>query len=191
MKKNGFTLVELLAVIIIIGITITLVIVKVDNNLKNVAKFGDQQTINSIESAALSYYNIYSYETSKIKTIGVDTITLQDLVEKGFIKVQTIKNYSTTDVVLVANVNGAIKTKYTKTIKPVIFLNGTDEISVYQNETYSELGAKVAIPNTGILDLDNSNISSNVDTTTIGKYEITYSYTNAESVKRIVNVISK
>ena len=35
MKKNGFTLVELLATIVILCITITIVIVQVDKNIKD------------------------------------------------------------------------------------------------------------------------------------------------------------
>ena len=55
MKKNGFTLVELLAVIAILCITITIVIVQVDKNLKDATDLGNKMQIESIESAALLY----------------------------------------------------------------------------------------------------------------------------------------
>ena len=35
MKKNAFTLIELLSVIIILGLTVTLVVVRVEKNIKD------------------------------------------------------------------------------------------------------------------------------------------------------------
>ena len=88
-----------------------------------------------------------------------------------------------------ANINGITKAKYTKTTKNTIFINGPSQISIIINAQYNELGAYVAIPNTGVVQLTGSNITSNVETGTLGDYEITYTYSGADTIKRIVSVI--
>ena len=52
------------------------------------------------------------------------------------------------------------------------------------------MGAYVAIPGTGIIELNSSNISSTVDNTIVGEYKVTYSYSNTESAERLVSVIN-
>ena len=75
-------------------------------------------------------------------------------------------------------------------VKNVIFLIGPSSMSLYVNDTYKEMGAYVAIPSTGLVKLSDSNISSNLNTSATGSYEVTYSYDNADSVKRIVEIIN-
>lgn len=53
------------------------------------------------------------------------------------------------------------------------------------------MGAFVAIPNIGIIELESTNITSNINTTTIGEYKVTYSYTDAVSQERKVSVITE
>ena len=89
----------------------------------------------------------------------------------------------------IADINGILKTDYIGTSKSVIFLNGPSDISIYKGDNYTEMGAYVAIPETGIVELTSSNISSNVNTNTVGDYEVTYSYSGASSVSRKVSVI--
>jgi len=187
--KRGFTLIELLAVFIILGVTMTLVIIKIDNNIKNANDFANEQTIGLIENAAYLYEEEYRSELLNIDSLKVDTVTISTLISKGLINSNDIKNIPTSNIVLIAEISKTIKTKYTITSKNVIFLNGSEEISISQNNQYEELGAYVAIPGTGVIELDESNISSNIDIYTKGKYEVIYSYPNTTSVKRIVNVI--
>ncbi len=87
-------------------------------------------------------------------------------------------------------INGDIKVKYLESLKNVIFLIGPSSMSLYVNDTYKEMGAYVAIPSTGLVKLSDSNISSNLNTSATGSYEVTYSYDNADSVKRIVEIIN-
>lgn len=77
---------------------------------------------------------------------------------------------------------------------PVIKLKGNDDIKVYRNEKYEELGVASVVDNTdGTLDIKDVVIdSSNVNTSKIGVYEVTYkisdSYNNTTIKKRIVRV---
>lgn len=190
MKKTGFTLIELLAVIVVLGIISVIVIVKVDKTSKNASNFINEETVKTIESATLIYANTYINKNSDLETKNVEIITIQDLIDSGLINTKNIGNIKTTDIVLIADINNVYKIRYTEKIMPVIFINGSEEISIYQNNNYEELGAVVAIPNVGVNELDSSSITSNIDNNTIGRYEVTYSYSDATSVKRIVNVIS-
>ena len=77
---------------------------------------------------------------------------------------------------------------------PVIKLKGQDEISVYKDEKYSELGVLSVVDNTdGVINTNKVKIDySNVDTSKVGVYEVTYeikdSYNNITIKKRIVRV---
>lgn len=188
-KKNGFTLVELLAVIIILCITVTIVVVKVDKNIKDANDFGNEMQIENIESAALIYADEYTSNLTNLKSKNVDTITISTLINSGLLNAKDVKKVSTSDLVLIANINGDLRVKYIGTSKNVIFLNGSKEISLYQGDTYNEMGAYVAIPVTGLVELTSSNIVSTVNTSTKGEYNVTYSYSEATSVVRKVSVL--
>ena len=190
MKNKGFTLIEMLAVVAILAIIGTIVIVKVEKTSKNSAESIDEEIIKNIEAATLIYVNTYYEKLGNLDIINVDTITIQELIDSGLINRKNINDINATDIVLVADINNVYKIKYTKSSVPVIFVNGTAEISIYKDKDYEELGAVVAIPNEGIIELNSSNITSNVNKNIVGKYEVLYSYANANSVKRIVNVIS-
>lgn len=190
MKKiNGFTLVELLAVIIILCITVTIVVVKVDKNIKEASEFGNEMQIENIESAALIYADEYTSSLTNLKSKNVDTITISTLINSGLLNSKDVKEVSTSNLVLIANINGDLRVKYIGTSQNVIFLNGSKEISLYQGDTYNEMGAYVAIPGTGLVELTSSNISSTVNASTKGEYKVTYSYSGATSVVRKVTIL--
>ncbi len=196
MKKNkGFTLIELLAVIVIIAITSLLLITNVSKRVKESKNILTESQIETIETAALLYSEEYPTELTSFNTLNVDTVTLSMLISKGLILTSDItingEVLSTSNVVVIAKINNQVKTKYDidQTGKNIIFLLGLDEVSVYKNETYSDMGAYVAIVGTGIIELTESNMVTTVNTTILGTYTVTYSYTNSLSVTRTVNVI--
>ena len=190
MKKiNGFTLVELLAVIIILCITVTIVVVKIDKNIKDANEFGNKMQIENIESAASIYAEEYTSSLSNLQSKNVDTITISTLINSGLLNSKDVKDISTDNIVLIANINGDLKVKYIGTSKSVIFLNGPKEISLYKGDTYQEMGAYVAIPGTGLIEMPSSNISSTVNTSEKGEYKVTYSYSGATSVVRKVTIL--
>lgn len=187
--KKGFTLIELLAVIIILGVTIAIVITKVDNNIKNANNFVDEHKIKEIENAAYLYAEEFSNELENFNALKVGKVSLDTLIEKGYLKSKDVENISTSNVVMIVEIDNYIKTKYTEIERNTIFLNGNDTISINKGSRYIELGAYVAIPGTGLIKLENSNISSNVNNSIQGEYKVTYSYSDAEEVVRKVQVL--
>jgi len=190
MKKNGFTLVELLATIVILCITITIVIVQVDKNIKDANDFGNKMQKEAIESAALIYAEDYRNNLSNINEKKVDTVSLETLINQGLLEEKDVKNIDKSSITIIAEINDTIKVKYTGESKNVIFLNGPSEISIYVGDEYKEMGAFVAVPGTGVIELTSSNILSTLDTSNIGEYKVTYSYSNTESVERTISVIN-
>ncbi|QFR48818.1 DUF5011 domain-containing protein [Sulfurimonas lithotrophica] len=73
---------------------------------------------------------------------------------------------------------------------PVITLNGESTITLYKDDNYFEEGATAYDDEDGVVDV---NISSNVDTTTVGSYTVTYtaqdSVGNKSTLTRYVEVI--
>ena len=178
MKKNAFTLIELLAVIIILGLTVTLVVVRVEKNIKDTKKLANAMQIKMIEDAALLMSTDYQDELTKLNSKNIETITLQTLVNKGLLKSSDLKGIPLSNKVLLAKINDDIRVNYDKlqSNKNVIFLTGLDNITLHKNDTYTESGAYVAIIDTGVVALTSSNISGTINTNTVGTYKKTYSY---------------
>lgn len=191
MKKNAFTLIELLSVIIILGLTVTLVVVRVEKNIKDTKKLANAMQIKMIEDAALLMSTDYQDELTKLNSKNIETIKLQTLVNKGLLKSSDLKGIPLSNKVLLAKINDDIRVNYDKlqSNKNVIFLTGLDNITLHKNDTYTESGAYVAIIDTGVVALTSSNISGTINTNTVGTYKKTYSYNNAVSVTRTINII--
>ena len=71
MKKNAFTLIELLSVIIILGLTVTLVVVRVEKNIKDTKKLANAMQIKMIEDAALLMSTDYQDELTKLNSKNI------------------------------------------------------------------------------------------------------------------------
>lgn len=85
-NRKGFTLVELLAVIVLMAVLITVAvpgITRVGRSLK-VQSFCSK--IKIIESAALEYANDYYADTVASNTNSIDNVSLMDLINMGYIK---------------------------------------------------------------------------------------------------------
>lgn len=195
MNKKGFTLIEILAVIVIISVTTLLIITNVEKRIKSAKAVLKDSQLETIENAAYIYSMNYSTEIPDLKEKGVDTITLATLIDKGLIETSdiTIDNQvlPTTNVIIVAYVNSTIKVEYdtNQTGKNIIFLIGLKEVSITKDSTYTDMGAYVAIPEIGVLELTSTNMSSNVNTSVTGTYQVTYTYSNSISITRTVKVI--
>jgi len=190
MKKNAFTLIELLAVIVILGLTVTLIAVRVEKNIKDSKELATEYQVELIEDAAILYVTKYKNELTMLNTINIDNISLNDIIEKGLIDPKDLSEIDINNTVLIANIDGTIKTNYDKyqQNKNVIFLEGPDALALKKGSTYNELGAYVAVVNTGVIKLTESNITSNLNTNIEGNYTITYSYNNANNVNRNVKI---
>lgn len=87
-KKKGFTLVELLAVIIILGIISAITIPLVSTYINDSKQTAYEQLIASIEQTAQLYVRNIKDDTPGLKEVGNDvTITLQDLVDAKYLRI--------------------------------------------------------------------------------------------------------
>jgi len=81
--------------------------------------------------------------------------------------------------------------RYEDTSAPIITLNGPAVISLTSFSTYNDAGA-TATDNCGTIPTESITVSSNVDTSKVGSYSVTYSTTdsagNRSEAKRTVNI---
>lgn len=186
--KKGFTLIEMIAVIAIIASISVVVFINVEKNISDVNKFGTDAQKDTIESSAIIYMNEYLNSNNEI-----ELITLSDLINSGILPGESVSDLNSNNKVLIVSSLSEVKYLGTTTFdKPVIFITGDKEISIRVGSTYTDSGAKVVLPNCSnncIENLAQSNISSTVNTNTVGKYKVTYSYPNAKNVSKTVYVI--
>ena len=105
MKNKAFTLVELLAVIAIIGITSTFVLINTNKKKEAYSKISNDE-IKEIIRVSTHSYIVSSEEISnkvKLSTSGYE-IKLVDLIEKGYISDEKLKNFETNKDINTKNV---------------------------------------------------------------------------------------
>ncbi len=105
MKNKAFTLVELLAVIAIIGITSTFVLINTNKKKEEYSKISNDE-IKEIIRVSTHSYIVSSEEISnkvKLSTSGYE-IKLDDLIEKGYISDEKLKNFETNKDINTKNV---------------------------------------------------------------------------------------
>lgn len=105
MKNKAFTLVELLAVIAIIGITSTFVLINTNKKKEEYSKISNDE-IKEIIRVSTHSYIVSSEEISNIvksSTSGYE-IKLDDLIEKGYISDEKLKNFETNKDINTKNV---------------------------------------------------------------------------------------
>ena len=95
MKKNekGFTLVELLATVVLLAIILTLGTYSITTIIKNTKEKNYNLLVKNIESAVLLYYEECKYAASDDIVCSEDnTVSLGDLVKYGYLKGNGKKN---------------------------------------------------------------------------------------------------
>ena len=104
MKNKAFTLVELLAVIAIIGITSTFVLINT-NKKEEYSKISNDEIKEIIRVSTHSYIVSSEEISNKVKssTSGYE-IKLDDLIEKGYISDEKLKNFETNKDINTKNV---------------------------------------------------------------------------------------
>ena len=190
-KKKGFTLVELLATIVILGIVLTItgyiVITSVDKSKEKSYKV----TINNIEKNASTYLiennNRLFFLTNNEKTIEYQCITVENLIDYGYLDNNVIKSKINEK----QNVNGKDyiyieRNIKTKAIDKVIY-NPTDkntcdiavralaDIAIIVNPLPNVWSQSKNITIT--YRLKNLN-----DVNTLNKYQYSYNYSSAEKI---------
>ena len=105
MKNKAFTLVELLAVIAIIGITSTFVLINNNKKKEEYSKISNDEIKEIIRVSTHSYIVSSDEISNKVKssTSGYE-IKLDDLIEKGYISDEKLKNFETNKDINTKNV---------------------------------------------------------------------------------------
>lgn len=94
--KKGFTLVELLVTIALIGVLSSFIIVDINKKSKDYSKEANNELIELIKSSTYSY--IMSNEQIKQKVKSSDsgyTIKLEELINNGYLDEKNLKNFET------------------------------------------------------------------------------------------------
>lgn len=193
MKKNGFTLVELLGVIIILAVISLITIPIVDRSMKESKQKADATQKANIELAAKNWALDYM---DKIGGNSI-SITLGQLKNESYlandIKVpSTNVAYNDNRVIKINYVNKDYVASLTNTVLdglineidsdyPYITLKGEATVTISMGDTYTDAGA------IGFIDEGTTTIASvgTVDTATAGTYYITYTAESSENITSI------
>ena len=197
MKKKGFTLVELLAVIIILSLVLVIAVPSVNKYIKQSKEKAYNTQISTIIEAAQAYASANSGLLPR-KEEFVVKITLGQLKSSGLIK-EEVKNPNDDkyfDDALTIEIKKKGETynydivESTITTRdgeksPIINLNGLPMVTYNLNATYTELGASAT-------DSDGNAISnividkSNLVMSTEGIYQVKYTATDTKGISSTV-----
>ena len=209
-NKQGFTLIEVLSIIIVLGILISIAI----PSISKVVKYGKDKSYDLLvmtieDSAKLHVSQDRRAVQDVIKDIGVHEITLAELIEagklkEGIIDPRTNEEISTTKKVLVMykedmsllycyEDNNCPEPYIRNWVLPIITLLGDNPVTINVGDTYVDAGATALDDIDGDI-TDNIVITSNVDVETPGEYTVTYNVSDSSGneaieVVRIVNVV--
>lgn len=105
--KKGFTLVEVLGVLVVMSIIATITYFVVINVMKNANEALDEGTKKLLYTAAERYLdNNVSLSSNGRYTVTVETLINKDLISKTFIDSQSDTNLTTSSCVIVNISNG-------------------------------------------------------------------------------------
>ena len=208
MKKNGFTLVEVLAVAVLLGVVATITVPIVKKTLKDSKQKLSEEQINLMEDALKNWAssNIFSLPEDN-ETIK---ITLGQLKQAGLLNID-VKNpmnnkcFSNESVLKIVSYNNSyiyevddIKNVECDVVQdaPIIKLKGDEVEYLSVGKEYSDLGfASQNINGEDITSSVTTTISGSgttIDTTKKGTYIITYRVEdNGKVMSAIRNVIIK
>lgn len=209
MKKNGFTLIEILAVITIIGVVSLIAMPVVQKNINNSKEQAYNTQIDMIEKAARDWSseNLMYLPELDGDSIHITLYTLMSLgyIEDSLINPLTDKYFDTETVITITK----DKNKYKYDINvifsneknsvdhdaPVLFLNGDYITYVEINTNYNELGITSNpeglafythyYKNTN----DYGNEIDSIDVTKLGKYKVKYYASNSGKQSSITRYV--
>ena len=117
MNKKGFTLTELLVVIVIIGLVLLIVIPVSSNIMQNNAEEKGKFYVQTLENAVNTYCDMYK----------TNEVTLDDLTREGLFKIESSNGVSTklTAATFFRNENGTVL-YLNDILKIPVTINGTE-----------------------------------------------------------------
>lgn len=135
--NKGFTLVELLAIILILSIILTLSVVVSTRIIKNSKEKSYQVTINNIENIANSYINENSNKLPYIQIkdgedmIEYQCVSIKNLIDMGYFKNDVLKSKYKEDTEVSENDYVYLERDKFKKISKNIFLGTYDKNNIY------------------------------------------------------------
>lgn len=124
--KKGFTLIEILAVIVIIGVLAIITIPAVINNIERSQEVAYENLVNNIEQTTQLYIRNNKDDIDGIYTAGnIITITLQDLVDSESLGAPIIDPRNKQEISLFTPVSVLVEPhgKYEVTVGPFGYLS--------------------------------------------------------------------
>lgn len=210
MKRRGFTLVEVLAVIVILSILAVITIPKIQEMIEDSRQSAYELAVARLEDKAYQYLLDNNLDSEITATTPVD-VYVSDLIDAGYLDLEDIKdprtpgNYldpntsyvrfyvSSSEILKNAHVTSTDTSPVNGDSTPYIMLLGSDYVSINSGSSYTDAGATAWDDEDGDL-TSGIVISSNVNTSTAGTYYITYNVkdsngNSARTVTRIVVVL--
>lgn len=190
--KNGFTLIELMAAIIILSIISLISVPLVEQTLVNIRKDSYDTQINSIKASAKQWGASHLYDLP-LNNGDQLLLTLDQLKSEGFVKKEifnprTKEEFENTLEIAIINKNGDYLylvdeeiDSYISPNSPTITVNGKTLTYVDMGSAYSESGvtAKTSsgtpIGTVTTVITRNGSVVPSVDSSTLSVYTITYS----------------
>jgi len=209
-KKKGFTLVELLGIIVILAVIILLIVPIVDTNLQNNK---EELYTTQIENISLALKNWGAENMFNLPNDegGAITVTLGQLKQAGFIDEDVVNPITgecfPNDMLLTITKKGnnyeyevltdsgsAECNEEVNLNAPIIGLKGRTVVYVEINTPYVEPGLIITKADGTPLSMDRvekiiSGPKDYIDTSILGTYQITYKITDAGSTSSIVRTV--
>jgi len=209
-KKKGFTLVELLGIIVILAVIILLIVPIVDTNLQ---KNKEELYTTQIENISLALKNWGAENMFNLPNDegGAITVTLGQLKQAGFIDEDVVNPITgecfPNDMLLTITKKGnnyeyevltdsgsAECNEEVNLNAPIIGLKGRTVVYVEINTPYVEPGLIITKADGTPLSMDRvekiiSGPKDYIDTSILGTYQITYKITDAGSTSSIVRTV--
>lgn len=90
MKKNGFTMVELIAIVVIMASMLLIILPAINNTIKNSEEKKKQESLNNIYMAAENYL-MANYDDYKLNNPGDnDYVYITDLISNNYMSIDTL-----------------------------------------------------------------------------------------------------
>lgn len=208
MRKKAFTLIELLAAIVILGLISLLLAPLVNDNIQRSSEQAYKVMVENVENTTRLYINNNRDLIPNINVAGTDTyILLQDLVNKGMTKAPVKDPRDGTDIPLTTKVFIYVlgNNKYdiffeyrddirrTDFTKPVITLIGNNPVTISVGSSYIDAGA-TAVDNIDGDITANIIVTGAVNANLAGTYSVVYNVkdsagNSAKTVSRTIYVI--
>ncbi len=118
MNKKGFTLTELIVVIVIIGLVLLIVIPVSSNIMQNNAEEKGKFYVQTLENAVNTYCDMYK----------TNNVTLEELTSEGLFKTESSNGVSTklTDATFSREADGTVKFFNGQDLIISVIINGTE-----------------------------------------------------------------